>query len=362
MLTSGDIIKTGSSFLVALNYMVEREVNFETRIHSPVEMVRAVVGGGRIYSHFGGNLLNSEFIDALRWARAERDALIRGATDPVLLVKGTEHSPLLEQDIFSQLIHLPCRTSTPPFLVVETEKADATTGRPPRYLLYLEIPYKPLSPQEKPHVEDLTRSSEEEIQALAEGEIFAFTNWANMIEESPKPIQEPPPLEMTSREYMGMVKRADRQGLAFNYLDSTELLQLYAQGLRKWARPTSSGIAESVDELLNLALLEADWDSYGGQPPSPRALRQANRLLLRADKLFSVSAQDRIRPFAVVPLASGGVQMEWRTNRQDVEVEVKPTGALSYSTVIHTDRGDEYKSIAEVSQDTTLEVIRQTIL
>lgn len=325
------------------------------------EMVRAVADGGRIYMSLGPTPMltlfkSPEFVGALNWAREEKNAKIHCATDPVLLVEGTKSPPLFKQatpHLFTQLIHRSARTSAPNFFVVEEETADEE--HPKKYLLYLERPHKPLPTEEELFTENLR---ETEVDGMAQWHITLFTGWANEIEELPESLQKTPPLEMTQREYAGIVRRA--QVGVFNYLDPTELRVLYAEALGQRARPASPGIREAVDELLNLAALEGDWDSYGGQPPTPRALRGARKLLLGVDNLFFASAQDRIRPFAVVPLANGGVQIEWRTNQQDVEVEINPRGVLSYLTVVHDNLDNKY-GVARVSQKATLEMIGETI-
>lgn len=99
--------------------------------------------------------------------------------------------------------------------------------------------------------------------------------------------------------------------------------------------------AERLDELSRL---EPDWDSYGGLPPSSEALASARALLRVILAPKRNGAGSRITPFSIVPIADGGVQLEWRGARADLELNVGPDGALSYLLI---ERGGDERSFQE---------------
>ena len=75
-----------------------------------------------------------------------------------------------------------------------------------------------------------------------------------------------------------------------------------------WVEPT-------LRTLGNQFLLTPDWDSYGARAPDPSCVLAAWRLLT------AVMRDDCPAP-AVVPTASGAVQLEWHRNGVDLEIEV----------------------------------------
>lgn len=63
------------------------------------------------------------------------------------------------------------------------------------------------------------------------------------------------------------------------------------------------------DVMADLAALGPDWNGYGEQAITPEAIAT-------------------LAWVTVVPLSSGGVQLEWHTEQFDIEVEVDPDGSL----------------------------------
>ena len=83
--------------------------------------------------------------------------------------------------------------------------------------------------------------------------------------------------------------------------------------------------------LREMVLLEADWDSYGAVPIHPQAIALAQQL--SNDILLHVGS----RGFAlaglrvdVLPLADGGVQVEWAGPSGRLDVEVTPERTFNY--------------------------------
>jgi hypothetical protein len=72
-------------------------------------------------------------------------------------------------------------------------------------------------------------------------------------------------------------------------------------------------------KLAELLALPAGWNSYAAAPIAPEATQRALALL------------DAAMPFngqlpSLVPLSSGGVQIEWHVNGLDIEIEVPAPG------------------------------------
>jgi len=82
-------------------------------------------------------------------------------------------------------------------------------------------------------------------------------------------------------------------------------------------RPWFDAIIVRCRELLALA---EGWDSYGGQSVNVKTVEQLLMLLAGLPVTDAPS---------IVPLHDGGLQMEWHSARGDVEIEVRPHGAVS---------------------------------
>ncbi len=89
-----------------------------------------------------------------------------------------------------------------------------------------------------------------------------------------------------------------------------------------------SYLLHSYQRLAELAALREDWDSYGALPIDDKSLIAARRLLSRISRELPEDAADA-SPFALAPLADGGIQIEWRGDQTALEIEVDPLGRLS---------------------------------
>lgn len=92
----------------------------------------------------------------------------------------------------------------------------------------------------------------------------------------------------------------------------------------------SGTLRPTMDRLAHLSTLEADWDSYGAAPISATAIERAREVLTDMGARFGPSAGLHARPFAVVPVPDGGVQLEWRGQGRALELEIGPDGQLAY--------------------------------
>jgi hypothetical protein len=82
-----------------------------------------------------------------------------------------------------------------------------------------------------------------------------------------------------------------------------------------------------IDALLEL---RPDWDTYGGLPPTGRALETARLLVARIAARFADGVGERSLPYDVAPIPNGGVGLEWRVDNASIEVWIGPDGLLGY--------------------------------
>jgi hypothetical protein len=115
-------------------------------------------------------------------------------------------------------------------------------------------------------------------------------------------------------------------------------------------------------DLEELAELEADWDTYGGLPPSAHATATAGRAMVAVMERFGSSVGERAAPYAVLPIADGGIQVEWRGLGREIEVSISPSGNISYLLIEPSDDGPKFQKGARTGlsaiTDTIGEVVR----
>ncbi len=83
------------------------------------------------------------------------------------------------------------------------------------------------------------------------------------------------------------------------------------------------------EEIRSLSNLREGWDTYGGLPTSADAVLQASLLI---DGLRERQLDGSIRsglPYHVSPLATGGMQLEWRNGQDALEIEIDNAGRMS---------------------------------
>jgi hypothetical protein len=82
----------------------------------------------------------------------------------------------------------------------------------------------------------------------------------------------------------------------------------------------------TLKRLAQLEALERDWDSYGGLPPCARSLTMAQSIMVRMAKRF----EERGVPAEVMPIADGGIQLEWQGRSGALALNAAPDGSWSY--------------------------------
>lgn len=91
-----------------------------------------------------------------------------------------------------------------------------------------------------------------------------------------------------------------------------------------------------LQRLLPFTKLPTNWDSYGSPPPSFKFVQNVVAQLNNAEAL-NVPVPD------VVPMAGGGVQLEWALGNEELEIAFLGNGGFSYLVCKPT--GDLVKEI-----------------
>ena len=78
---------------------------------------------------------------------------------------------------------------------------------------------------------------------------------------------------------------------------------------------------EPIKKILGTLHLPENWDSYGGHTPTREAAETAIQLIA------SITLADPPRP-RVVPLGTGGIQLEWKNGQRELEMECGSAGSV----------------------------------
>jgi len=119
--------------------------------------------------------------------------------------------------------------------------------------------------------------------------------------------------------------------------------------------------SEALDKLEEFRRLPQDWDSYGAPPISDAALARARGLLTALADRPDLARDERARPAAAVPVATGGVQIEWEGPGGDLELEVHQDGSVSYLLVTDGDDGRRFHERSGVSQSDILRALQTAL-
>lgn len=105
----------------------------------------------------------------------------------------------------------------------------------------------------------------------------------------------------------------------------------------------SSWIDKAIGDLLDLADLPDNWDSYGSQ-------RIPNELIDVSKIFLSNLEYENLTPPVVVPISGGGIQFEWRKDNRELEIELVDTRNITYLRIVDTKPFDEDSLNIENSQ------------
>jgi hypothetical protein len=107
------------------------------------------------------------------------------------------------------------------------------------------------------------------------------------------------------------------------YERALELLKLKA--VSKSSGLTQETALRKLDELRDLP---EDWDSYGADTISPNAIAKAKSVVTSVMKAFGGFIDNVVQLTDVIPIADGGVQLEWVGPHAELEIEISPSGEI----------------------------------
>lgn len=140
-----------------------------------------------------------------------------------------------------------------------------------------------------------------------------------------------------------------------------------SQGLWSSLQGNQSGVtpvllylvsAAAIDEILSdtdkrlddLNRLPENWYVHGANPISSAVTSRAKRLMRLVSDSHLRAFPRQIRPSAVVPLANGAVQLEWKGPGGWLEVEIPPSGQLEFSFELGVDPNIRFED-GEISDE-----------
>jgi Arc/MetJ family transcription regulator len=98
---------------------------------------------------------------------------------------------------------------------------------------------------------------------------------------------------------------------------------------------TSAGVlVDALDRIDDLAHLGDGWDSYGAAPIGNDAVRAARVLVIELWQSGAFAGTDQID---IIPVPTGGIQVEWAFGPRDIEIEIGHAGDLAW--LINLDDG-----------------------
>ncbi len=118
----------------------------------------------------------------------------------------------------------------------------------------------------------------------------------------------------------------------------------------------------AMERVADLGRLPMDWDTYSADPPTSLSVEATHRLLKKINDRWGGAFGEAVRPFIVVPLPRGGLQVEWRNDAAEIEIEVGPDEHMSYLFIDKT--GDErvFQEEDDVSWDHALAMIERVFV
>ena len=120
----------------------------------------------------------------------------------------------------------------------------------------------------------------------------------------------------------------------------------------------ASELPETIRErLVELSGLEADWDSYGALRVSPRALAAAGAII---DQVVARTGEHGV-PRDIMPIADGGVALEWRSPGLELGLNACPEGGWSSLLVERGEGGRRATERYDLSDAEALALIFRVI-
>ena len=139
-------------------------------------------------------------------------------------------------------------------------------------------------------------------------------------------------------------------GRAFRFLKLKEISK--SSGL------TQATALRKLDELRNLP---EDWDSYGADPISPNAIAKAKSILTSVMIAFGGIIGNVVQLTDVIPIADGGVQLEWVGPHAELEIEISPNGNIGLLYISVSEGRRNYEESKDNSLNDVYTVIAKLI-
>ncbi len=117
----------------------------------------------------------------------------------------------------------------------------------------------------------------------------------------------------------------------------------------------------ATDQLKGIAKLKPNWDSYGGEPPSPEAIKSAEFILQQVHQSLGSFDHERSQPQIVAPRADGGVQMEWGTYPVELAVHVDASGVPGYLYIDQQGAEPLYREVQAASLEDVLRSVASVV-
>jgi len=117
----------------------------------------------------------------------------------------------------------------------------------------------------------------------------------------------------------------------------------------------------TLKRLAQLEALEPDWDTYGALPLTSTALTRADAMARKVVDLYCGSLGERAAPFTVMPIADGGVSIEWRGPSANLELDIGPGGELSYLLVTQGEDGRQFDEGTDLPEQQALDLVRRVL-
>ncbi len=115
--------------------------------------------------------------------------------------------------------------------------------------------------------------------------------------------------------------------------------------------------ATALRKLDELKSLPEDWDSYGADLISPNAIARAKSIITSVMIAFDRIIGIVVQLTDVIPIADGGVQLEWIGPHAELEIEISPNGNISLLYI----SGSEDRRTYEESEDNSLDDVNAKI-
>ena len=115
------------------------------------------------------------------------------------------------------------------------------------------------------------------------------------------------------------------------------------------------------NRLEAIAKLEPDWNSYGANRPSPRAIANASILLQTVYDTFGSWVREQSQPQVVAPRADGGIQIGWGRRPIEIAVHADPSGTLGYLYIERRGNTPEFKEVQNATWNEVLGLIAKVV-